>query len=179
MLTLVFADCEIVPEEGKIDGHSSHPRSVHFSLLLAYDSCLSEERELKAIIHTRSGDIFKLESDVKIPEKLDDFNRMLLDTVGGDYLKGITHLRKDLMEVLSAEMGTKLVMSPSGDREDVFEYLVRAEDYVIVIGGFSEGDFVSPVYEWADKVISISDSLKKPWSVTAQVITAYHSCSLE
>ncbi len=180
MLTLVFADCDMKVKPDTIHSINSHPELVHFSLLLANDSKLGEKKELKTIVHTRYGKIFRFEPDVEIPEKLEDFKQLLLRAVKGDPPKGVTYepgLR--LMDVLDLELGQKIVMSPSGERTNPFEFFKRSKDYVVVIGGFRHDDFISPVYEWADKSISISDKLKKTWSVAAEVIVAYRGCSLE
>ncbi len=180
MLTLVFADCDMKVKPGVIHDERSHPELVHFSLLLANDSKLSEKRELKTIVHTRYGKIFRFEPDVEIPEKLEDFKQLLSRSVQGDPPKGVTYYPDlKLIDVLELELGQKIVMSPDGERTNPFEFFKRSKDYVVVIGGFREEDFISPVYGWADKSISISSNLKKTWSVAAEVIVAYRGCSLE
>ncbi|MEM3342283.1 MAG: hypothetical protein QW728_06280 [Thermoplasmata archaeon] len=42
-----------------------------------------------------------------------------------------------------------------------------------IIGGFPEGDFISPVYELATKKISIFPEMLKVWAVTSEVIVSY------
>ncbi len=179
MLTLVLADCDMKVEPKAIDSLKSYPELVHFSLLLANDSCLAEVRELKTIVHTRYGKIFWFEPDVKIPDDLEGFKKLLADAVTGNPPKGVIYEKGHLRDILELEMGNRVAMSPDGDREDLFEYFTRAEDYVVVIGGFKEGDFISPVYDWAEKNISIYENLKKTWSVTAEVLSAYNNCSIE
>ncbi len=180
MLTLVFADCDMKVKPGVIDSNDSHPELVHFSLMLANESRLAEEKELKTIVHTRYGKIFWIEPDVDIPEKLGDFKKLLLKAVEGDPIKGIKYDQGlSLIDVLNLELGQKIVMSPHGERRNPFEFFKRSKDYVVVIGGFRNDDFISPVYRWADDSISISDNLKKTWSVAAEVIVAYRGCSLE
>ncbi len=180
MLTLVLADCDMKVKPGAIHDENSQPELVHFSLMLANDSKLGEKRELKTIVHTRYGKIFRFEADVEIPEKLEDFKQLLVDTVKGNPPKGVTYeTGLKLMDVLDLELGEKIVMSPGGERTNPFEFFKRSKDYVVVIGGFRKVDFISPVYEWADKSISISSNLKKTWSVAAEVIVAYRGCSLE
>ncbi len=179
MLTLVLADCDMKVEPKAINSKDSHPELVHLSLLLANDSCLAEVRELKTIVHTRYGKIFRFEPDVKIPEKMDEFKKFLIEIVTNNPPKGVIYEKGNLRDILDLEVGKRLVMSPKGDSENIFDYFTRAEDYVVVIGGFREGDFVSPVYEWAEKTISISENLKKTWTVTADVLSAYNNCSIE
>ncbi len=179
MLTLVIADSNLKVTPQEIDSKYSRPDLVQFSLMLASDSRLAEEREVKTIVHTRDNKIFQFEPDVNIPTDQSEFQQMLVRSAQGTAPKGIEYREQPLMAALKDELGHKMVMSPKGVKKDLIETFSRAEDYVVVIGGFLEGDFVSPVYEWTDKTISISDRLMKSWSVTAEVLVGYRYCSLE
>lgn len=179
MITLVLADCEIKVSPEHIDESRSRTDLVHFSLLLAQDSELAEERELRTIVHTRENKVYQFEADIEIPPDLKDFEEMLVKSYHGEPQKGILCSEETLMEALEGEYGEKIVLSPKGKRIDPIEMFSRDKDYILVIGGFPEGDFVSPVYEWADKTISISDRLIKPWSATAEMLVGYRYCSLE
>ena len=179
MLTLVLADSKMKVNPNEIDKRRSEPDLVHITLLLAIDSGLSEERELRVIVHTRDDKIFRIESHVEIPENFEEFENMIVDTVQGHGPQGINYSEQSLMDVLKDEVGHKIVMSPHGEKKSPIDIFSRAEDYVVVVGGFKEGDFVSPVYEWADKNVSISNRLMKSWSVAAEVLVAYRYCSLE
>ncbi len=179
MLTLVLADCEmkISPEAMRTD--KTKPPMVHFPLLLTQDSQLAQERELRTIVHTRDDRIFQFESDAKIPDDPEKFKKLMLRAAQGDSFPGIHVLKKDIMEVLEEQVGKKIVMSPKGEKKDPTEIMSRTEDYVVVIGGFSQGDFLSPVYEWAEEKMSIAEREMKPWSVTAEILVGYRYCSLE
>lgn len=179
MLTLVLADCTMKVGPKEIDLEISRPDMVHIPLLLAQDSGLAGERELKVIIHTRENKVFRFDTDVDIPEDLDEFKNMIIRTVQGHPIQGIHFSEETLMKALQDEFGHKVVMSPNGTKKDPVEMFSRAEDYVVVIGGFASGDFVSPVYEWADEKVSISDEMMKPWTVASEVLVAYRYCSLE
>ncbi|MBS3782126.1 MAG: hypothetical protein KGY66_04490 [Candidatus Thermoplasmatota archaeon] len=180
MLTLVLADCEVEVEAENIDSVRSKPEVVHFPLLLSQDSGLAEERELRTILHTRDGKIFQFESDAYIPDSLEKFKKLLIEaTKGNTTPEGVRVFEKGLIETLDEQFGKKIVMTPKGGKEDPTDIFSRAEDYVVVIGGFRKGDFESPVYEWAEKQVSISDRLMKPWSVTAEILVGYRYCSFE
>ncbi|MFW6041357.1 MAG: hypothetical protein ACOC85_05935 [Thermoplasmatota archaeon] len=179
MLTLVLADCTMKVGPKEIGMKMSRPDLVHFSLLLAKDSGLAEERELRTVVHTRENKVFRFEADVKIPEDIYDFKNMIVHTVQGYDVHGVKFSNQTLMEVLKKEYGNKILMTPKGDKKSPIDIFSRQEDYVVVIGGFEEGDFISPLYRWADKKISISDRLMKTWSVTAEVLVSYRYCSFE
>ena len=179
MITLVLADCEMKVSPEHIDEARSRTDLIYFSLLLAQDSELAEEREIRTIVHTRENKVFQFEADIEIPSRLEDFEEMLVKAYHGDQHKGIIYTEETLMEALENEFGERILLSPKGKRVDPVEMFSRGKDYIIVLGGFAEGDFVSPVYDWADKVVSISDRLMKPWSVTAEMLIGYRYCSLE
>lgn len=179
MLTLVLADCTIRPTAEKINHKQSEPHIVHVILLLANNSILATEHELRTIIHTRDNNVFTIEPDVDIPIRLSEFEDMIIKCAQGIGPNGIKYEKKTLMEALDQERGTRVVMSPKGIRKDPRNTMSRVEDYVVVVGGFTGGDFISPVYPWADQVISISDKILKPWTVTSEVIYSYMHSSLE
>ena len=179
MLTLVLADCKINIDSKKIDKRDLNPELVHISMLLAQDSGLAEERELKIIVHTVDNSVFRFEPHSHIPEDLEEFVELLNDSSEGKSPKGVKFKKQSLIQALDEEIGHKIVFSPKGERKDPIEVFSRPEDYIVVIGGFVEGDFKSPVYKWADKTISISSKQMKTWSVTAEVIVSYRYCSFE
>jgi len=180
MLTLALVDCEIEIGAEKIDSVRSKPEMVHFPLLLSQDSGLAEEKELRTIVHTRYGKIFQFESDAYIPDSLEKFKKLLVEASKGDTTpQGVRVFEKDLIETLDEQFGKKIVLTPKGEKGDPTDIFSRTEDYVVVIGGFSKGDFESPVYHWADKEVSLSNRLMKPWSVTAEMLVGYRYCSLE
>ncbi len=180
MLTLVLADCEIEIGPKKIESDRSKPEMAHFPLLLSQDSGLAEEKELRTIVHTRDGKIFQFESEAYIPDSIEKFKKLLVETTKGDKTpQGVHFEEKGLIETLDDHFGKKIVMTPEGEKGDPTEIFTRTEDYVVVVGGFSEGDFESPVYRWGERNVSISDRLMKPWSVTAEILVSYRYCSLE
>lgn len=179
MLTLVLADCEMELTPVGMESEGFRPDMVHFSLLLTQDSGLAEERELRTVVHTRDNNIFLFEADAEIPEDFKKFKKMMLRAVRGDTPQGVRVLQGDLMEFLDKQIGRGIVMTPKARKVDPTDLLSRTEDYIVVVGGFSEGDFRSPVYDWADDKVSISERAMKPWSVTAETLVSYRYCSLE
>lgn len=179
MLTLVLADCEVKITPQGIEEEGARLDIIHFSLLLTQDSGIAEERELRTLVHTRGGKVLQFDSDVKIPDSIEKFKKMMLNAAEGNQPQGIRVLEKGLMKTLEDEVGKRIVMTPKGEMKDPSELFSRSEDYVVVIGGFSKGDFKSPIYEWAEKEVSISDRMMKPWSVTAETLAGYRYCSLE
>ncbi|MFO7791632.1 MAG: hypothetical protein R6W73_01435 [Candidatus Saliniplasma sp.] len=179
MLTLVLADCMMRTGPQEMESENSRPDLVHFSLLLAHNCRLAEEREIRTILHTRENKVFRFEADANIPDRLKDFKKLIIRIVQERDIKGISFNEQTLMDALKDEVGEKVVMSPKGTKKDPSNVFSRAKDYVVTIGGFPSGDFVSPVYKWSDEVISISDRMMKPWSVVAETLSGYRYSSLE
>lgn len=179
MLTLVLADCMMKTGPQEIELENSRPDLVHFSLLLAQNCRLAEEREIRSIVHTRENKVFRLEADAEVPDRLKDFKKMIIRTVQGHKIEGVSFSEQTLMEALKDEIGVKVVMSPKGTKKDPSNVFSRAKDYIVIIGGFPNGDFVSPVYKWSDEVISIAGRTMKPWSVVAETLSGYRYSSLE
>ncbi len=179
MLTIVLADCEVEITPDGIEEKGARLDIIHFSLLLTQDSGIAEERELRTLVHTRGDRVFQFESDVKIPDSIEKFKKMMLSAAEGNQPQGIRVFEDGLMKFLESEVGKRIVMTPKGEMVDPSELFSRSEDFIVVIGGFSKGDFKSPIYEWAEKKVSISDRMMKPWSVTAETLSGYRYCSLE
>jgi rRNA pseudouridine-1189 N-methylase Emg1 (Nep1/Mra1 family) len=67
-----------------------------------------------------------------------------------------------------------IVLTPSGERNDLRRVLSGSggKHLAVIIGGFPEGDFHSPVYQMADVKVSLGDELLTVPDVTSQVLTA-------
>ncbi len=178
MLTIVLADCTARFDK-KAQSEEYSLEIVHNVLLFAHYTNLAHERELRTIIHTKSDDVFLFEPDVKIPEHLEDFFEMMKRCVEGECPTGLVYTKQDLISLLNDELGEKIIMSPKGTHKEPMDCMTRSKDYVVVIGGFKKGDFISPVYKNFKQVISISDQLMKPWTVAAEVVVAYQYSSFE
>jgi rRNA pseudouridine-1189 N-methylase Emg1 (Nep1/Mra1 family) len=84
----------------------------------------------------------------------------------------VHHLGEDLGDILDSAHGKLVVMSPRGDSK--LKDAISAEgDILVAIGGFREGDFLSPIYERADEVVSLGDELLEIPIVTTRVLDEY------
>jgi len=77
-----------------------------------------------------------------------------------------------LLQALSP--GLIIAMSPSGQQVVLKQLLSEneAKQVAIIIGGFPEGDYRSPVYRLADRSVSLGDELLTVPEVTAQVLSS-------
>lgn len=169
-------------DEGERRGR---PDMVHFFLLLALDSILNQEGQLRVAVHTRNDEIIEIDPKTRLPKHYERFIGLIehLYDVGAVPSKKepLLELRygvslKDYIEEIR-DGGEIIVMSPSGERRKLGKIFPKKGDYIVIIGGFPEGDYRSPVYEMADHTVSIYDGMLKIWSVVSEVIADYERIS--
>ena len=78
-----------------------------------------------------------------------------------------------LAQLLEKLDGRKILFSPEGKRGSMGE--IMEEDVVCIIGGFPHGDFLSPVYDMADEVVSIYHEVLPAWTVVMEAIVSYEN----
>ena len=67
--------------------------------------------------------------------------------------------------------GKRILFCMEGKKTKLEEVL--EEEVVCIIGGFPSGDFLSPVYEFANEKISLYDEMLPAWIVEMEAIVAY------
>jgi rRNA pseudouridine-1189 N-methylase Emg1 (Nep1/Mra1 family) len=65
-----------------------------------------------------------------------------------------------------------IVMDPGGEKVPLPETFasVKGERVVVIIGGFSKGDFKSDLKKFKHTKVSLGPRLQKVWTVTAKVL---------
>jgi len=155
------------------------PDIAHSFLLIAQGSRLNQEGRLRVFVHTRGDEVVRLGRKAKVDPNYLSFLRGLSGLLatgqpmgkgeeqfsvnGNQTLKSLLNeLKPDVIIALS-NTGKKL------DLKGVLEELPEKE-VVVIIGGFPEGDYNSPVYELADLCISLGDELLTVPDVTVKVL---------
>jgi rRNA small subunit pseudouridine methyltransferase Nep1 len=170
-------------EEGDRRGR---PDMVHFFLLLALDSILNQEGKLRVAVHTRNDEIIEVNPKTRLPKHYERF----VGLIESLYDMGAVPSRKEPLLELTYGMPLKdyieeirkderiMVMAPSGEYRKPGGIFRSKGDYIVIIGGFPEGDYRSPVYDVADEVVSIYDGMLKIWTVVSEVIADYERLNL-
>ncbi len=162
-------------------GRRGRPDIVHFFLLLALDSILNQEGGLRVAVHTRNDEIIEVNPETRLPKHYERF----VGLIESLYDMGAVPSKKD--PLLEIRYGVRLkdyideiredeeiiAMSPSGEKRQLGRIFPKKGDYIVIIGGFPEGDYRSPVYEIADRSVSIYDGMLKVWTVVSEVIGDY------
>jgi rRNA small subunit pseudouridine methyltransferase Nep1 len=146
---------------------------VHNCLSLCQNSIPNRKGVLKVYVHTRGDKVIEVDPSVDIPPNyikfLNDMGTLLKGgSVPGYKLTSQTF--KDLVHDLGADL--VIALTPDGQERPMKEmFETRSSGTVLaVIGGFPEGDYLSPVYKLADVKISLGPRLMKAPEVVSEVL---------
>lgn len=195
-LVIVLVDAELELAPGGADGpmpvldafyHRDAMRSlpgssrrgrgdiVHSTLLLCQGSELNRDGDLRMYLHTRDDRVIEVgrETDVhpNYVRFLQDMGSLLRGASVDGYKAAAKNLRT-LVREIDADLAVAL--SPSGEDVPLEAVFEDAGDGTVLamIGAFPEGDFTSPVYELADRKVSLGPVLMRVPEVTARVLRA-------
>ena len=163
MLTLLFADTE-----------TESMRTMHLVLLNLKHSLVNENKQLRVIVHTKKNEYFELDMKGEVPFEYHDFDNRF------DAVKKVKGTFEECLKSLTPACKI-IAMSPEGkqkDLEDVF-HDCKGGNTIVIIGGFEHGDYNSNVYELANQVVSLGESLLKVWTVVNEVVVHYERATRE
>lgn len=156
------------------------PDIVHDFLTLALGSKLRATGELDVLVHARNDIVIRFGRKASVGKDYIKFLGTMVELFERGEI-GIGEERisirtgQSLIAILESEaLDFIIVLSPDGMREELRATLSRlkGKEVGVIIGGFPEGDYYSPVYEIADLVVSLGDELLTVPDVTAQVLAA-------
>lgn len=155
------------------------PDIVHFFLMLCIDSDLSAEGNLKVFVHTRNDDVIAVKPETRLPPHYPRFvgliESLYEQRVVPSRENALLELRNNVtleMLVSALKPDVTFVLTPTGEEvflPDTFAAL-KAERVVVIIGGFSKGDFKSDLSKIKHTKLSLGQRLQKVWTVTAKVL---------
>ncbi|MDD1755787.1 MAG: hypothetical protein LUQ39_03000 [Methanomassiliicoccales archaeon] len=156
------------------------PDIAHSFLLLAQGSRACREGRLRCYIHTRGDEVVFVggayRPDPNYLSFLLSFGKLIDSGAIGAGEDGLRLERDmDLRTLIGLLKADKIVaLTPSGLKHDLSEVLLPSidEHLAIIIGGFPEGDYQSPVYEMADYKVSLGDELLTVPDVTSRVLAS-------
>ena len=156
------------------------PDIVHSFLLLAQGSAACREGRLRAFVHTRADEAImvgpRYRPDPSYAGFLREMEALLTEGELGTGQEGLV-LREGLsLEGLLDEISPDkvLALSPHGERVELRQALASSAlgHVAVLIGGFPEGDYRSPVYQLAHASVSLGEDLLTVPDVTARVLSA-------
>lgn len=164
---------EQVERRGRLD-------IVHSFLLLTQGSRPFLEGRMRVLVHTRRDEVICFGPKSKVESSYVAFRRSMSElfercALGTGEASLVLREHQPLAELLDG-IGPEFViaLSPTGEKVPLEEVLahLKGKETVIIIGGFQEGDYRSPVYEMADRSISLGEELLTVPDVTAQVLAS-------
>jgi rRNA small subunit pseudouridine methyltransferase Nep1 len=159
------------------------PDLVHFFLMLCIDSDLTAEGKLRVFVHTRNNDVIAVNPETRLPPHYPRFvgliESLYEQRVVPSKENPLLELRQGVtLEQLVTALKPDQVVVMNAPGEDV-PYLekfasLKGERIVVIIGGFSKGDFKSDLTKFKPVTISLGKRMLKVWTVTSKVL-----CGLE
>jgi rRNA small subunit pseudouridine methyltransferase Nep1 len=156
------------------------PDIVHSFLLLAQGSRACEDGKLASFIHTRGEEVITVGRKYKPDQNYIAFLCSFSELFEKGHIDGeedglVLERDLELKGLLGRLRPDKVVaLTPSGDKNDLHQVLRDSDEkhVAVIIGGFPEGDYRSPVYQMADVKVSLGDELLTVPDVTSQVLAA-------
>ncbi|MCK4718697.1 MAG: 16S rRNA methyltransferase [Thermoplasmata archaeon] len=185
-LTLLDSGLHGQALRGLSDGERrGRPDIVHFFLLLAQDSTANIEGHLRVWVHTRNDEVIHISPETRIPHNASRFfglmESLFQNRVVPNKDKPLLRMEKmDLEGLLKKIDGKKICFHPDAPivpLQPLFEEEKEKGDVTIVVGGFAEGDFLSPVSKMVDDTISIYLGLMKVWTVVSKILVNYENAA--
>ncbi len=152
------------------------PDIVYLFLEMATESILNKRGGLDIFIHTRDNFIMHINGNTNLPRSYNRFEGLIEDLFRKKSIEyngtELLSLREEkLIPFLKGLDGKTIALSPDG-KESKLSDIIIDENLNVVIGGFSQGDYISDVYSHF-KAYRIFDEELTIWSVGMEVISKY------
>ncbi|MBN1389088.1 MAG: 16S rRNA methyltransferase [Candidatus Thermoplasmatota archaeon] len=177
------------------------PDIVHQFLLLSLDSVLNQQRRLGIYVHTRNDQLIWVDPATRLPKNYNRYSGLFEELLmTGSVPSGrepllISTEKMDLcssIELIRSGMdpegsGTKIILlHPEGELTEswnMFSKAVKQEgnkQIICLVGGFSSGDFRSPVGDISDIRVALPGGMLKVWTVISELLVGFRiACSEE
>jgi rRNA small subunit pseudouridine methyltransferase Nep1 len=155
------------------------PDMIHGFLNLCQSSIANKRGYLRVFVHTRNDEILTIGRKAHVPqnylEYLGFMDELLEKGRIGSGEEEISMSKGTYLELMDRiNVDVTVVMSPEGRLTPLRDLLpaTGAEEAAVVIGGFPDGTFKSPVYDLADYKISLGPELLTITAVGSEVLAS-------
>lgn len=150
------------------------PDIIHTLLMVVQDSILNRERQVRIMIHTRMNKIITINPETRLPRSYNRFTGLIesllvkgkIESNGAVLMEICDGTLEDALKMVKSER--VIVFSPSGEKKSIDE-LTEGSEITYIIGGFSEGDYISDAYSLG-KACSIYKDELTIWTVASEII---------
>lgn len=158
------------------------PDLTHFFLLLAMDSDLNANGQLRVFVHTRNDDVIAVNPETRLPPNYIRFvgliEQLFEQHVVPSRENALLELRQKvplvtLVEALKPD--DIVILDPSGPAEPLQETFdaTLGERVVVIIGGFSRGTYTTDLRQLKKaRRISLGGRMMKVWTVASKALRA-------
>ncbi len=153
------------------------PDIIFHLLMTSLESILNKKSGLRVIIHTRNNIIIEISPSIRLPKSYNRFVGLMEDlfdkgAVGSQSETLMKVARGNWRDAMSIAGGEPILLSPRGIPRKISEVFHGEGDKAVIIGGFSQGDFISDVYSLGSGISIYPDELTI-WSVAMESICQY------
>jgi rRNA small subunit pseudouridine methyltransferase Nep1 len=162
------------------------PDLIHFFLMLCLDSDLTAEGRLRVFVHTRNDDVIAVNPETRLPPHYPRFVGLIESLYEQRVVPSKDNPLLELRQGVSLDTLVNalkpdqvVVMTPSGEESSLIDEFasVKGERVVVILGGFSKGDFRSDLSKLKPKSISLGKRMLKVWTVTSKVLCGIEQAS--
>jgi len=152
------------------------PDIIYIFLEMAMESILNKNNMLDVYVHTRDNFIIHINNQTKLPRSYNRFQGLMEDLFKK---RSIEYNGNELLSMEEGKIipflknldGKTVVLSPDG-KESSLSGIINYKDLNVVIGGFSQGDFISDLYGNFPSYKIFREELTI-WSVGMEIISQY------
>jgi len=154
------------------------PDIIYNFLQVALESILNKRRGLTIYVHTKKDKVLWFNPEVNLPKSYNRFIGLIEDLFKKGEIKSegktLISIKDESFEELlkTSQKGELMVLSPSGEPRRLANFFDGRGDRTVIIGGFSEGDYTSPVYE-ISKSYKIFNEELTIWTTAMEMIAQY------
>ncbi|KAA8922296.1 16S rRNA (pseudouridine(914)-N(1))-methyltransferase Nep1 [Thermoplasma sp.] len=162
------------PNESKRRGR---PDIIYLLLEMTQESILNHKNQLRTYIHTRNNQVIHISPITRMPKSYnrfiglfeDLFEKRIITNNGKKLLSMEDSNLRDLID--SIRRDRTILLHPKGEMKKPSEFIDRS-DILVIIGGFSEGDFLSDI-SFVQERYAIFDQELTIWSVANEMVASY------
>ncbi len=152
------------------------PDIFHTLLNFTQDSILNKKNMLRVNIHTKNNQIIRIAPETRIPKSYNRFAGLMEKLLAKGDLKSpegktLLSIENGSWENLLSDKYENVLLSPSGEKIKASD-IPLSLDASVFIGGFSEGDFTSNVYEKMHPYSIFHEELTI-WTIAAETISTF------
>ncbi|WP_337860191.1 16S rRNA methyltransferase [Ferroplasma sp.] len=152
------------------------PDIIYIFLEMAMESILNRDKMLEVYVHTRDNYIIHINSETKLPRSYNRFQGLMEDLFKK---RSIEYNGNELLSMKDGNIvpflkgldGKTIALSPDGN-DSSLSGIISNNNLNVVIGGFSQGDYISDIYGNFPAYKIFNQELTI-WSAGMEVISEY------